>query len=145
MSFPLSVAKEIAEATLAQGRAEQAAPLAVVVLDTGGHVQVVLREDGAGYLRVDIATAKAWGALGMGEPSRQLGRRAQERPEFFTSLVGISHGRMGLSAGGVLCADDQGVLQGAVGVSGDTSDVDEHCAVVAIEAAGYRALTGASG
>jgi uncharacterized protein GlcG (DUF336 family) len=143
MSLPLSLAKEIAEATLAQGRAEDAAPLAVVVLDTGGHVQVVLREDGAGYLRADVATAKAWGALGMGEPSRQLAQRAQQRPEFFASLVQISHGRMGLSAGGVLCADDQGVLLGAVGVSGDTSDVDEHCAVVAIEAAGYRALTGA--
>lgn len=143
MSLPLSVAKEIAEATLRQGRAEDAAPLAVAVLDTGGHVQVVLREDGAGYLRVDIATAKAWGALGMGEPSRQLAKRARERPEFFTSLVEIGRGRIGLSAGGVLCTDDAGVLVAAVGVSGDTSDVDEHCAVVAIEAAGYRALTGA--
>ncbi|MBO0875239.1 MAG: heme-binding protein [Pseudonocardia sp.] len=143
MSFPLSVAKEIAEATLRQGRAEEAAPLAVAVLDTGGHVQVVLREDGAGYLRVDIATAKAWGALGMGEPSRQLATRATQRPEFFTSLVEIGRGRIGLAAGGVLCTDDAGVLVGAVGVSGDTSDVDEHCAVVAIEAAGYRALTGA--
>ncbi|WP_433433407.1 heme-binding protein [Nonomuraea sp. CA-141351] len=39
----------------------------IAVLDPGGHVKVLLRQDDAGYPRVAIAIAKAWGALGMGQ------------------------------------------------------------------------------
>ena len=44
--------------------------------------------------------------------------------------------------GGVLIREGERVV-GAVGVSGDTSDNDEICAVAGIEAAGLRADTGA--
>jgi uncharacterized protein GlcG (DUF336 family) len=142
MTLALSSAYAIADATLRHGRSTGAAPLAVAVLDEGGHVKVVLRDDGATYLRADIAIAKAWGALGMGQPSRQLAARAPQQPEFFMSLVQIGQGRVGLAPGGVLCADGERSVVGGVGVSGDTSDIDERCAVAAIEAAGYRALTG---
>ncbi len=56
-----------------------AAPLAVVVPDAGGHPVVVKREDGAGILRVEIATAKAYGALGMGMSSRDIAARSGSR------------------------------------------------------------------
>lgn len=82
MTIPLLFARTMADATWRRGREDGAAPLAVAVLDAGGHVKVVLREDDAGFLRVDIATAKAWGALGMAEPSRQLAMRAAKRPGF---------------------------------------------------------------
>lgn len=36
-----------------------------MVLDAGGHVIVLKREDGAGIMRPDLAIAKAYGALGM--------------------------------------------------------------------------------
>ena len=142
MMLDLATALSIADGTLQQGRDRDAAPLAVAVLDVGGHVKVVLREDGAGYLRVEIAIAKAWGALGMGQSSRRLANRAQQgQPEFFMSLVAVGRGRVALSAGGVLLADRDGQVIGAVGVSGDdSSDVDEACAAAAIEACGYRTI-----
>ena len=142
VTLTLAHAQTIAQHALTQARSLAAKPIAVAVLDSGGHLQVVLREDGAAYLRPDIAIAKAWGALGMGESSRQLTARAVKKPEFFTSLVDIAQGRMGLSPGGVLIQDDRGSIIAAIGVSGELSDVDEQCAVAGIEAAGFTAFLG---
>jgi len=136
----LSTAQKLAQATLDQGRSASAAPLAVAILDTGGHTQVLLREDGAGYLRADIAVAKAWGALGMTQSSAKLAERAALQPTFFSSLVEISHGRLGLSAGGVLIGDDKGEIIGAIGVSGDTAQLDEKCALAAIKSIGLSEI-----
>jgi uncharacterized protein GlcG (DUF336 family) len=53
----------------------------------------------------------------------------------------LAQGRLVPVPGGVLIQDG-GVLLGAVGVSGDTSDNDEICAVAGIEAAGLKANAG---
>jgi len=45
--------------------------------------------------------------------------------------------------GGVLIRSGEGRLLGAVGISGDTSDNDEICAVAGIKAAGLKPDTGA--
>jgi uncharacterized protein GlcG (DUF336 family) len=131
----LEQAQQIATGTLRRGRELGAAPLTVAVLDTGGHPVVLLREDASGILRPQIATAKAWGALGMGLPSRELGRRAELVPHFFAALSVASEGRMAPVPGGVLIRS-AGTLLGAVGVSGDTSDMDETCAIAAVLEAG---------
>ncbi|WP_250031261.1 GlcG/HbpS family heme-binding protein [Paractinoplanes maris] len=128
----LAQADALADGVLRHARSIEAAPLAVVVLDAGGHPVVVKREDGAGILRVDIATAKAYGALGMGLSSREIGERADRYPAFFTSLAAVSAGRLAPAAGGILLRDPEGVVIGAIGVSGDTSDVDETCALAAL-------------
>jgi uncharacterized protein GlcG (DUF336 family) len=131
----LARAEALADGTLRHARTVGAAPLAVVVLDAGGHPVVVKREDGAGILRVDIATAKAYGALGMGMSSRDIAARAERQPVFFGSLAAVTDGRLAPAAGGVLVHDAAGELLGAIGVSGDTSDVDEACALAALTAA----------
>ncbi|MCY1137199.1 heme-binding protein [Actinoplanes sp. Pm04-4] len=128
----LARADELADGTLRHARSIDAAPLAVVVMDAGGHPVVVKREDGAGILRVEIATAKAYGALGMGMSSRQIAERAEHQPAFFTSLAAATDGRLAPAAGGVLIRDADGAVLGAIGVSGDTSDVDEACALAAL-------------
>jgi uncharacterized protein GlcG (DUF336 family) len=133
----LAVADRIADATLAEGRARNAQPLTVAVLDTGGHLVVMKREDGSGILRCEIATGKAWGALGMGLPSRTLNERAAGNPNFFTALAAASGGRMIPNPGGVLLRDETGRVAGAVGVSGDTGDMDEECAVAAIRTSAF--------
>jgi uncharacterized protein GlcG (DUF336 family) len=46
--------------------------------------------------------------------------------------------------GGVLVRDAAGELLGAVGVTGDTADNDEICALAGIAAAGLTADTGAA-
>lgn len=134
----LTQAEQIATRTLDQGRARQAAPLTVAVLDPGGHLVVLKREDGSGILRPQIATAKAWGALGMGFSSRELGRRAQAQPAFIGALAVLAEGRLAPAAGGVLIRDEQNRLLGAVGVSGDISEVDEVCAIEAVLATGLQ-------
>ncbi len=141
-SITLTQADAIAERALQKGREMKFAPLTVAVLDSGGLLKVLKCADGSSLLRPDIATGKAWGVLGMGFGGRELSRRAEKVPTFFTALNAMSNGRMVPVAGGVLIRDAAGAIVGAIGVSGDTSDNDEICAVAAVEAAGLLADTG---
>ncbi len=114
------------------------------MLDCGGHLVAFKREDKSGILRGDIATGKAWGALGMGFGSREIANRAAKLPMFFTALAAASQGRLVPVPGGVLIRDRGGDVIGAVGISGDTSDNDEICAIAGIEAAGLFPQAGAA-
>lgn len=134
--LPLAAADSIIDGALAAGRAAGMLPLSVTVLDAGGHPIALKREDGSGILRTDIATGKAWGALGMGIPSRTISERLGQRPAFQGALVGASNGRFVPVPGGVLVLSGDGQVIGAVGISGDTSDKDEYCAIQGIKAAG---------
>ena len=138
----LETAGIIVDAALSKGREMKLAPLTVAVLDPGGHLVALKRADGSGILRVEIATGKAWGALGMGFGSRTLASRAAKTPQFFTMLAAASGGRMVTNPGGVLIKDASGTIVGACGISGDTSDKDEMCAIAGIEAAGLKADPG---
>jgi uncharacterized protein GlcG (DUF336 family) len=140
--LPLSKATAIIDAALERARAENFAPLAVAVLDAGGHLVAYKREDGAGIVRFDIAFGKVWGSLGMGFGSRELTERAEKNPTFIGVLSTVSGGRMVPSPGGVLILDDSRTVVGAVGISGDIGGNDEICAVAGIEAAGFSAATG---
>jgi uncharacterized protein GlcG (DUF336 family) len=111
-------------------------PLTVAVLDSGGHLLSFQREDGSGILRSDIAIGKAWGALGMGIPSRTIRDRLKDRPAFQNALAVASQGRFIPVPGGVLACNQEGDVLGAVGISGDTSEKDEYCAIEGIKAAG---------
>jgi uncharacterized protein GlcG (DUF336 family) len=135
----LDAAVRVIDGALARGAELGCAPLTVVVLDAGGHDLALKRQDGAGILRSDIARGKAWGALGMGFSSRELAERAQKVPTFFGALAAVSGGRLVPAAGGVLIYDEARNLLGAIGISGDTSDRDEDCAIRGITAAGLEA------
>ncbi len=137
----LSQAQEMITAALAKGRQKNLLPLVVAVLDTGGHLKAYSREDGAGILRYQIASAKAWGALGMGIGSRALGERAKKGGQdaaFMNAAGAASNGRLIPGPGGVLIRDAEDRIIGAVGISGDTGDNDELCAIAGIEAIGLR-------
>ncbi|MCO6179601.1 heme-binding protein [Ciceribacter sp. RN22] len=138
----LSEASDIIDAALAEGRARALAPLAVTVLDAGGHLVAYKREDGSGIARFDIAFAKAWGSLGLGFGSRELTARTAKNPSFFMALGPVSGGRIAPSPGGVLILNHDGDVVGAVGISGDLGDNDEFCAIAGVEAAGFRAVPG---
>lgn len=138
----LTQADAIADRALARRREAGFLPLTVAVLDAGGHLKVLKREDDSSLLRPEIATGKAWGALGMGLGGRELARRAEKVPAFFTALNAMSNGRIVPVAGGALIRDSQGAILGAVGVSGDTSDNDEICLIDAVESIGLVADTG---
>lgn len=142
MPLTLDRAEKIVTAALADARQRKLSPLAVAVLDAGGHLVAFRREDHCGYLRVQLAVAKAWGSLGMGFGSRELMTRAEAFPQFFLMLSDVSQGRIAASPGGVLILAD-GTPIGAVGISGDSGDNDEVCAVAGIKAAGFHGRAGA--
>ena len=138
----LSQASTIVDAALKKGRELNLAPLTVVVLDPGGHMVALKREDRSGIMRVEIATGKAWGALGVGAGSRVMFERSEKQPVFVATLAAVSGGRMVPVPGGVIIRGAGGDIVGAVGISGDLSDQDEACAVAGTEAAGLKAQTG---
>ena len=136
----LAQANAIANATLAKGRELGFKPLTVAVLDAGGHLMALQREDGSSNLRPQLAIGKANGALALGLSSRKIGEMAADRPTFVASLHGLTAQGVVPAAGGVLVADGSGAVIGAVGVTGDLSDNDETCALAGIAAAGLAAL-----
>lgn len=136
-SLGLEAAERILDAALAARAQAGLLPLAVAVLDAGGNLVAFRREDGCGVLRFDIAVGKAWAALGMGMSTRLIRDRLKERPAFQGALAAASNGRFIPVPGGVLVLDTNGEAIGAVGVSGDASDKDEYCAIVALHAVGF--------
>jgi len=138
----LIAANSIADKSLEKGKEKGFAPLTVAVLDAGGQIKVLKREDGSSLLRPEIAVGKAWGVLGLGFGGRELFRRAARMPAFFNAVSDLSGGKMVPVPGGVLIRSASGEILGSVGISGDTSENDEICAVYGIEAAGFKADTG---
>jgi uncharacterized protein GlcG (DUF336 family) len=138
----LDLAILIATETHHEAARRSARPMGVVVLDAGGRTLVEFTHEDASLFRGRIARAKATGALGMGASTRMLARRAEGSPAFFGSLSDAVGGDIVLSPGGVLVRNGAGELLGAVGVSGDAPDIDEHCAAAGVRAAGLAAETG---
>ena len=116
-------------------------PLVIAVLDARGCLKITAAQDGTSLMRAEIANGKAYGALAMGMGSRALFQRSKEQPSFIGAMNGLAQGRLVPVPGGVLIMDGAHLL-GAVGVSGDTSDNDEICAIAGIEAAGLKANAG---
>lgn len=138
----LDTATRLASAAIRHARELGVRPLAAAVLDAAGHPLAVLRDEKASFLRPQIATGKARGCLGMGMGGRELMRRAQAMPAFFSAINSLTAGEVIPVAGGILIRNTDGDLLGAIGISGDTSDNDEHCALLAITEIG---LVGDSG
>jgi uncharacterized protein GlcG (DUF336 family) len=139
-SLTLDQANIIVTAAFAKGIDLQLKPLSVAVLDAGGHLIAFQRADGASTLRPQIATGKASGALALGISSRKIAEMAVDRPTFIASLGAIAQAGIIPAAGGLLVANASGAVIGAVGITGDTSDHDEACAIAGIEAAGLTPI-----
>jgi uncharacterized protein GlcG (DUF336 family) len=133
----LDQARTIVAAALAHAADAGLKPLTVVVLDAGGHVVAVERQDGSSNKRYEVAYGKASGAVALGMGSRALMARAEQQP-YFIAAVTHSVGALVPVPGGVLVKDGDAVV-GAVGVSGDTSDNDEAAALAGIAATGLAA------
>jgi uncharacterized protein GlcG (DUF336 family) len=135
----LEQANAIVAAALAKGGELGLKPLSVVVLDAGGYPIAFQRQDGASSIRFALATGKASGALALGISSRKIAEMAVERASFVASLGSIAPQGVIPAAGGVIVVGEGGRPIGAVGITGDTSDNDEACALAGIAAAGLAA------
>ena len=134
----LEQANTIIAAGQAKGREMGIGPLTIVVLDDGGHLVSMQREDKSGILRFEIAFGKAWGGLAIGRSSRANEADILTREHFGVALAAASDGRLVPVPGGVIIKNGDEIV-GAVGVSGDSSDNDETAGVAGIEAAGLTA------
>jgi uncharacterized protein GlcG (DUF336 family) len=140
----LNQASVMVDAALAESSKMEFHPMCVAVMDAGGHLLALKRDERSSLLRPQIASAKAASVLGMGFGGRELARRAGLMPAFFNALSGLSNGNMVPVPGGVLIRDAAGEILGALGISGDTSDNDEYCAIAGVKAAGLIADCGST-
>jgi uncharacterized protein GlcG (DUF336 family) len=136
----LETANMLVGAALEKGASLGFKPLCVAVVDAGGYVIALARQDGASTLRPQIAIGKACGALSLGVSSRKIADMAAERPTFIASLGPIAPNGIIPAAGGIIIVDAAGMTIGAIGITGDLSDNDEACALAALEAVGLIAL-----
>ena len=142
MPLTLDIARRLVDLSLEKARELGLKPMAVVALDDRGCLKAAAAEDGTSLVRIEISHGKAYGALALGIGSRAIFKRAQEQAYFVDAVNAIVKGALIPVPGGVLVKDGAGNLLGAVGLSGDTSDNDEQCAVHAIAAVGLEAETG---
>ena len=129
----LAAARRAIEAAQALGR-EMRVALSVAVVDSGDLLVAFARMDGADLVSVGLARNKAFSALVNRMPTRDLGPLVQPGAEFYgyDSLAG---GRMVVFAGG-MPLERGGVLVGAVGISGGSSEEDQRAADAAVAAFG---------
>lgn len=106
--------------------------MSVAIVDSGDQLVAFARMDGADLVSIELARNKAFSALVNRMPTRDLAPVVQPGTEFYgyDSLAG---GRMVVFAGGMPLERD-GVLVGAVGVSGGSSDEDQRAADAAVAA-----------
>lgn len=133
----------IVSTALAEAKSRNLAPLCLAVLDPGAHPLLVWRDHRAAIHRADIAIAKAAGCLAMGFGGRELARRAAANPAFYAALNNLFPKGLLPAPGGVLIRNSENTLLGAIGVTGDTGDNDEFCALAGLRAAGLQGEIGA--
>jgi len=135
----LEQANLIVREAIGEARRMGIPPVTVVVVDSGGNLKCMQREDGASMFRFDVATGKAWASVGMGASSRVLAARAKDNPNFFVALAATADGKFLPQPGGVLIRDDEGRIVGAAGASGGTGEEDEAVCAHGIRQAGLKA------
>lgn len=132
----LATAKLLAAEALKHGKMLHLPPLTVAVLDAGGHIITLDREDGASILRPKMAVGKAYAALSIGMSSRAIWALTETRATFVAALAHMSE-TFTPSAGGLLIEDDAKQVLGAIGVTGAQPDDDELCAIQSLEVHGF--------
>jgi uncharacterized protein GlcG (DUF336 family) len=107
------------------------------VVDSGGFILAVQREDGARPLTPQIAISKAYSAAVMQRPIKALNVWAEHEPTFFATLSQFGSWPIIASKGGVPIRRD-GEFLGGIGVAGGVSDEDQDTAEAALQALGYE-------
>ncbi len=137
-AITLDQANHIIDAILRRGAESQTRPLSVIVVEPGCKVKAFQKEDGSSMIRFEMAFGKAYAALALGRSSKLVHIRAEERPIFMRYLLSATGDQIFPEGGGLQIRDDQGEVIGAVGVTGDTEDMDEELAAHGIRAAGLK-------
>ena len=108
--------------------------MCIAVVDSGANLKAFLRMDDAWVGSIDIAIKKAKTAVFFGMPTGQIGQLSQPGGPLF----GIEHSNEGLITfpGGLPIVDAEGVMVGAIGVSGSSVDNDHAVAQAGVNTLG---------
>lgn len=137
----MHVTIEKAEAAIKAARAKAKGietQMCIAVVDSGGNLKAFFRMDDAWVGSIDIAIKKAKTAVFFGMPTGEIGKLSQPGG----SLYGIEHSNEGLITfpGGLPIVDEQGVLVGAIGVSGSSVEHDHEVAAAGVAVLGVAEL-----
>jgi uncharacterized protein GlcG (DUF336 family) len=112
--------------------------MCIAVVDSGANLKGFLRMDDAWVGSIDIAIKKAKTAVFFGMPTGEIGKLSQPG----NSLYGIEHSNEGLITfpGGLPIVDEDGVLMGAIGVSGSAVENDHAVAEAGVKVVGVSDL-----
>ncbi len=112
--------------------------MCIAIVDSGANLKAFLRMDDAWVGSIDIAIKKAKTAVFFGMPTGEIGKLSQPGK----SLYGIEHSNEGLITfpGGLPIVDDEGVLVGAIGVSGSAVENDHAVAEAGVKVVGVSDL-----
>lgn len=135
-TLSLAAAAKLSQATVDAAAAMNLKPIAIAIVDTAGDLMHLVRQDGASPLRPDIALGKATYAARMRQPSAELAKMFEDRPQFAEALSRLADRAFVPAAGGVPIMESSGRCVGAIGVSGDSSDRDAAAATSGVEAIG---------
>lgn len=118
--------------------AELKMQMCIAIVDSGANLKAFHRMDDAWVGSIDIAIKKARTAVFFGMPTGAIGQLSQPGG----SLFGIEHSNDGLITfpGGLPIVDEDGVLVGAIGVSGSSVENDEACAKAGVDVLGVAEL-----
>lgn len=115
MKLSLDQAEHVIRA--AQAHATQlGVAAAIAVLDTGGHLKAFVRMDGAWLGAIDVAIRKARTSVLFEASTEQIGEVC--KPDAEAHGLDLTNDGLVTFGGGLPLQDTQGVLRGAVGVSG---------------------------
>ena len=108
--------------------------MCVAIVDSGADLKAFHRMDDAWVGSIDIAVKKAKTAVFFGMPTGEIGKLSQPG----CPLYGIEHSNQGLITfpGGLPIVDKDGVMIGAIGVSGSSVDNDHTVATAGAQALG---------
>ncbi|MFC7053419.1 heme-binding protein [Hansschlegelia quercus] len=112
--------------------------MCIAIVDSGADLKAFHRMDDAWVGSIDIAIKKAKTAVFFGMPTGEIGKLSQPGGP----LYGIEHSNDGLITfpGGLPIVDSEGVMIGAIGVSGSSVDKDHAVATAGVEALGSSEL-----
>ena len=136
-AITLVQANAIIEGAFAKAADLTLKPLTIVVLDAGGRIKAVQKQDGSAMMRFEIAHGKAYASLAMGRSSKLVLEKQAQKPVFIDCLRNLADGPIFLEGGGQLVLDENGEVVGAVGITGDVNERDDECAFAGIVAAGF--------
>lgn len=111
--------------------------VSAAVVDAGGFIVVVERQDGARPITPMIAISKAYTAAVMQRPASMLKGWAEHEPVFFSAVSRLGHWPL-MATDGALTIKRDGEIVGGLGIAGGRAEEDEQIARAALEAAGYE-------